>query len=1182
MKRFISWILCLSMLLATLPATAMAAVVAEAAAAGSCTIDNGYIRIEVSEKNGGFAVNTVEGNRLKKSDDNKKLLFHNGAYDTSFISYHVEDQNGGNPQDYLFGGKYGDDNDPSRKGVTVTQPTKPNGEITATWSVGTLTFTQVITLANEAADEHGMVSIALSAKNSGSAPVKIKARVLMDTYLGDRDFGYYQVSAGEARTRVVKTEEVITVGSDSNPQNFFAVDDPYDPGVIAYSVSKDSKPYQAAFGHWNNLAASLFDFTPNTTMDFTSKMNPYLTDDSAYALYYDLGSVAAAGTAALTTYYGVYANSKVSAKESVAVNMTAPIRLELNAKGDGYEPLLTHGIADFMVNVNFENYKSETAKDLSGAILAVTRTGNLRSLGDEGEELAEQTFEDLDPLTVTYESFKVGEIKDKKLYFEARPCEVATYERITVTIYDGAVDANKKLGEKTVYVLLPGLDGKVPKVNFASMTPEIIYDEGTRHLFATVTNASMLENRAVWSLQAYSTDKKTSLPIPHDQISIKDGVMDVVLTDKMKMATGSWFLQLDWTDAAISTNLVPKELQHQTAPALRFNVSHDKQYKNNAYGVLCAVEYTVEGRPTYQLKSFKDEADFTAFSKRTGKYTGEAFTEILLVFRGEFIATKSVIPDTGEVFTYYTAVSTKKLDGSRNYVVDNGISINGCMDFEGGNMAVYYEDYNSLEKYASSPICVEFDGELLTSDARTSVWTGKAALTKIEQGSSISLLPYDKNGVRKGNFTDETIKLIWPSVFGAGQQLAGMLFNMAFGELGVMKGDKGEELGRVLSFSASLDLSFVTPQAGAAPKTTFWTKFKDLWKDYTTDTSIYQYTGHTGSINRMLDLSNVDEGHSGEKQLSGSVMVQDILFGCGMGFVGVHFNVEFAMANFVEALPQISGKLEVNTINDWAFAFSGGMEIASFEAQAKLSFKSHDDIPVPDEIYFFIGGFKPGINIDACGVLWITGGGGGISDLYDTIFLTQAVPPLKLILSVAFSVVQVLDGQASLTLGLTGIKLEANDLKIFGTITAIDHVLLGLEWYPGIDLRAAISVNLLDTIKGAGYIVLIGKDYTQWSFEMFARAELSVPKSVPVVGGIKLFGVDLGLSDKKIWGAIEVLMITLGITYYWGEPGVDFTSGSKAQPTYPDLLGYDDVPVAYDAEQNRTLYAHFGTNISEI
>ena len=496
------------------------------------------------------------------------------------------------------------------------------------------------------------------------------------------------------------------------------------------------------------------------------------------------------------------------------------------------------------------------------------------------------------------------------------------------------------------------------------------------------------------------------------------------------------------------------------------------------------------------------------------------------------------------------------------------------------------------EGQTPTDVVVEFDGELLTSNARTTIWEGKSGLTRLEQGKSFSLIPYDKDGVRDPNFDDNTIMLVWPTTYSLGQTIAGMVFQMAYGELGVMK-DNGTELGRVISFSASLDLSFTkspepTGQSLAenpeqSLKTTYWQKIKDFWRNYKEAQSVdsYIYTNND-ALYRAYDWSHIDESGDNDKEISASVMVRDILYGCGQGLIGVHFKVDIGIQNYITALPKVTGTLEVNTVNDWSFAFNGSMKLARFSLEAKLSFKSRNDVPVPDDIYFYIGGFDPGINIDGCGVVWLKGGGGGISDLYDTIFMTDSVPPLKLIVSASFSIVQVLDGNATLSIGATGISLKAEGLKIFGTIDAIKRISLGLEWYPGIDLEASISVDLFQgVIQGGGYIVLIGENYTDWFFEMFAHASINVPESVPVFGGATVAGADLGISTEKIWGNVEILFVRVGIAYYWGDSSVDFGTGdSLAKPSFPELLGHEEIPVYYDAERNQTLYARFGTNIS--
>ena len=311
-------------------------------------------------------------------------------------------------------------------------------------------------------------------------------------------------------------------------------------------------------------------------------------------------------------------------------------------------------------------------------------------------------------------------------------------------------------------------------------------------------------------------------------------------------------------------------------------------------------------------------------------------------------------------------------------------------------------------------------------------------------------------------------------------------------------------------------------------------------------------------------------------------MVRDVLFGCGKGLVGVNFTAGVGIKNYISGLPNIQGTISVNTINNWSFGIDGEIKLATFTVEATVSFKSKNDIPIPDELYVFVSGFEPGINIDGLGIIWITGGGGGIKNLYDTIFMTQAVPPLKLLLSVSFDLMLVLScDKATISVGPTGIGLQAEGISIADIpgLTAIERMGLSLEWYPGIDARASIRLNLFaGLIQGSGYLVLISPDYKDVFFEMFARAKVMVPNSIPVVGGMQLAGVDLGINNEKVWGALEVLKITLGVTYYWGEGEVDFGNGTKSQPTFPDLLGYEDIPVYYDSETDQTLYMRVGTN----
>lgn len=1196
-KRLLAWLLTAALTIGLVPVTAVSAMAAELS--DVYTLSDDYISVSVSKRNGGFTVRTVEGDRLKKSDNDKELLYHDGQYDTSFLSFRVGE--GSAARDYIFGGKY--------SGSSAVAVTEQGGVIQAVWSVDDLTFTQGISLTNTSSNESGMVSLSLSVTNAAGAAVPVKVRILYDTALGNQDFGYYQYTDSTQNPVTVQQEKVLTAAlGDPIPAQMFAADDPVSPSVVAYTVNSGSvQPYRAAFGHWSHLASTLFDFTADVTLDFTNTRSEYMTADSACALYFDLGSVAAqGGSASLSTFYGVYSNHATPASDSVAVNLTAPVRLTLNSdKTDFVKETGAVGSAHFAVTVDFTNIAGENAQDLDNLVLAVRSSRNLRSLSDAGGEVTGQDYETTDPFTIFYSELKVGKSETKTLYFQAKPGTEAAYERITIGVYqrdaNGQFSESNKLGERLAYVLLPGRDNDVPRVNFAAMTPKIIYTEGTRHLFVTVTNDSLLAARGNWNLVAYSEDGKVSVPVPHANITFKDGIMDVALTEDIRLSEGGWYLQLEWTDAAVTAGVVTADKKLQTAPELHFTVSADKKYKNDAYGVLAVVETIENNNSTlssrYNIKSFSDEAAFETFKST------ETYEEILLVFKGEF--TKKMVGSR----EHYIAASTKTTGTDGKPSVDNPIVINGCMDFENGSMEVYRDE--------NGAICTEFDGDIYTSTDRTSIWKGKAVFTKIEQGKPYSLVPYNENGVRASaydvedgqqtlkfddtnSFSDNTISLIWPVANGIGQTISGMIFKLAYGQMGVMYQTEKDptsrqnykikkELGHVLSFTASLDLTFakgkVDGYEGEPP--TYWSTLCDYWLQYEPDKtgSLYRHIYRDGWYQSNFGhFSNLDEydKEGNNKDITASVMVRDVLFGCGKGLVGVNFTAGVGIKNYISGLPNIQGTIAVNTINNWSFGIDGEIKLATFTVEAKVSFKSKSDIPIPDELYVFVSGFEPGINIDGLGVVWITGGGGGIKNLYDTIFMTQAVPPLKLLMSVSFDLMLVLScDKATISLGPTGIGLQAEGISIADIpgLTAIERMGLSLEWYPGIDARASIRLNLFaGLIQGSGYMVLISPDYKDVFFEMFARTKVMVPASIPVVGGMQLAGVDLGLNNEKVWGALDVLKITLGVTYYWGEGEVDFGNGTKSQPTFPDLLGYDDIPVYHDAENDQTLYMRVGTN----
>lgn len=779
------------------------------------TLKNDYISVNVSRKNGGFYVATDEGNRLIKSDNNKDILYHSDEYDTSFTSFLVT-YPGGKVKEYVFGGNY------SFLGLSGNNltTTQDSTGITSTWTVDDLTFTQRIELANTGSTEHGMVSLSYKVMSARKDTVSVKQRLLLDTALGNQDFGYYEVVDINNNFRQIETEQVIK-SKDYIPLNFFAYDDQDAPGITAYTVnSADTLPYQVAFAHWNNLAATAFDFVPDNTMTFTNRDNLlYQTADSAYALYYDMGSVSAGGTGKqIVTNYGVYSNYEASSSDNIAVNITSPLSLDLTSDKKKYEKTDASllGNSTFSVQAQLENYQSESAKNYDKVTVALYTSNGITPLDGAGNDVIPvPSYQN--PYTMDFMDFTVGKTKTSTFYFKADVDDSAAYRKIEMRVFDtskGITGTESNLlkenliGSTTFYILCPGGDGDLPKITFTGREPEILYCKGTRHLQITGNNIGMLNgDKSQYSLYAYNrANSDTKYKIDSQNILFpEENVLDIVFTDDM--APGIYDLKFELTPAFAETLDCNQVL---TAPALSVTMSDDMEYENNYYGIVAVVQAGMQSNSKYLIKSYKNEEEFNNDKSN--------YQEVLLTFRGEFVQQK----DGNGAEEKYTATSVIFKDRSGNSSVHNMITINNCIDFEDGMLSVYYNYENGEAK----SVYVDFDGSLYTSTERTSIWTGKAALTEIKNGAEYSLIPYNKSGVKLLGFNDKVITLIWPNALSLSQTLSGMIFKMTYGSLGTMYDTtktniidltpSTSTLGNVLSFSAALDLGFLIPKSKTA------------------------------------------------------------------------------------------------------------------------------------------------------------------------------------------------------------------------------------------------------------------------------------------------------------------------------------------------------------------------------
>ena len=1125
LSRLLAWALALCLVSGLLPISVLAAELQNVD-----TLSNENLQVLVDKRNGGFSIRTLEGDAIRKDDNNKNLLFPLGEDDTSFASLRVI--RNGVTKDYVFGGKYAGSSD-----VAVTATSQ---EIKAVWSVDDITVTQTLSLANAGSTQHGMAYLSYTAQNSGEA-ADIQLRLLMDTALGTQDYGIYEVSQSGGGYQTVESEQSISGYQNS----FFAYDDPQNPSVFAYFLNGSvgdiaSTPAKVTFAHWNNLAATVFAYDPDESLYFTTPYNrDYLTADSAFALYYNLGTVGQGGSAAAAGYYGVFSNADVAETAGATLNFTkVPEALEMDSGGEAYKDN-----GDFTVNATLQNISGEA---LDNVRVVVYPGEDITPYNQSGVLQGNVSY--LAPYYVDLTNLQADGSQSLEFKFQAVPGEEATYRKLTFQAYrmegtSTVLQAQNLLCAETVWILCPGTNGSVPQIGFTSASPDLIYTTGNRSLYLIGTNFSMLKSQqenSDFTLRLSRTDGaqingKSSIAIDSSGFIIKeeDNTAQVVLTQEL--AVGEYQLTIDYTDTAKADI---------TAPALRFQVTDDPEYRNDGYGVV-----TVEndGSNNYSVHTYATEESYENSGKELGDGT------VLLEFRGSFSQKQMGSADV------YTAVSLGK--------EDNVITLNNCLDIRDGQVTVTDEN---------GTIEVDFDASLTVSGVGTSVWSGRCCLTAIEDGEGYSLTTYTDSGDRD---EDGNITLLWPSVGQAAQNLLGLLFEFKYGELGYMDG-----VGGVIGFGGGLDLSFLVPAAKqSAPEASALDQAKQNLIERGADTpdnlrALEEQIPHdadtvntnTPPFETSTDMGDGAEAGDGDSR-SATVQVDDILFGGGK-YLGVNFSVALGLPSYFDGMPGIEGVLTVKTVGDWAVDVSGAASFATFAMEAELVIQSRDGIPYPDTLHFFVGGFVPGINLDGFGVLWLQGAGGGINNLYDTIFLTESIPPLQLVLEAQFSVLQIISARATLALSLQGISAELSNGTLANAVAVLDSASLEFDWYPEFFFLASVNMDIAGVLAGGGYLVL----EEGGPYEFFIRASLSLPGTLPLIGGLTLADVGMGANAEKIWGAAEALGLKVGITYYWGG-GVSW-NGDDATSSYPELLGLTTVPVYTSPSTGRTLYAAVGSN----
>jgi len=341
-----------------------------------------------------------------------------------------------------------------------------------------------------------------------------------------------------------------------------------------------------------------------------------------------------------------------------------------------------------------------------------------------------------------------------------------------------------------------------------------------------------------------------------------------------------------------------------------------------------------------------------------------------------------------------------------------------------------------------------------------------------------------------------------------------------------------------------------------------------------------QNTGMTdGTIS--AEVRNVLFGEDAELQ-NGEVVVNDT------GFLGIDTTVKFGLpqdvfGKLISNAPGLMVNMTINTIDN-VYEFNAGINIKIIECEGLIAFKEvnvkNKDTIVPDKIEFHV---RQGLAIPVgppATPVYITGLGGGINDLADTIGgnFTE-LPPITILLSVRLEVIKLLQGNLGARVNLEGLSLEGNltinNLKDLLNIEAM----FSARWIDPWSINLYGQVNVIDGLIKGGLTVTIADNY----FYGYIYAGICIPDSIPVVGGKELAGVEAAVSHEFIGANIKIIGIKYGVIYYWGENVTFKKNLDLSAPAGQAYALRRMSPAAIEVpDEENGMISYYGTNVHPL
>ncbi|NQX60796.1 S-layer homology domain-containing protein [Paenibacillus qinlingensis] len=287
-------------------------------------LSNSFIKVTVDNHSGRFAIRTVDGQPVRKNDQQVDMMFRGDDPESSFTTFRIDGT------DYIFGNPY-------KFGVNlfseVTTPQVVNNtdgtrQIETVWTIKGVAIKQIVMLYMDVKDKKnsGNVNIRYEVTNHSGAEVQVGSRILLDTMVGGNDGPAFQVGTAykvplQVERKLVDESKLDgSIGPNERAlytlpaywvmKDKFDLTNPLATNVVAYGFNNFSENDinivdEMIVGHWNKMANTKWDYEVNPNLDFTTDTNDYGTADSAVALYWNADAIANDTTKSFETVYGL-------------------------------------------------------------------------------------------------------------------------------------------------------------------------------------------------------------------------------------------------------------------------------------------------------------------------------------------------------------------------------------------------------------------------------------------------------------------------------------------------------------------------------------------------------------------------------------------------------------------------------------------------------------------------------------------------------------------------------------------------------------------------------------------------------------------------------------------------------------------------------------------------------------